>query len=260
MNQVRTKPMDSPVQIPPELMRSTPRACRLTVGGRFALGVAIFMVLGATAFSLGAYVSVKKNTALKREMAERGQVVSATVVKTYRTGDDNKRDVFLYEFDLDGKTHNGRTDIGIGHSPHYRVGTAIPVRYLPDRPNKNWIEGYPPGAIPLFLIPVLGGMMLVVAYAMLWRLRRQQELVAEGRAALARVLSVKRVRRGEHKKQRAQIEFALMSGARQEAYLEFGKNAPPPNSALVVLYDRENPLRILRYPACLVRVEKPGEF
>jgi len=74
------------------------------------------------------------------------------------------------------------------------------------------------------------------------------------------VKTVKRVHRGEYRKQRAQIQFLLMSGARQEAQLEFGKNAPQPDSTIIILYDRDNPRRVLRYPACLVRVEKPGEW
>lgn len=260
MNQVRTKVVDSPVQIPSELMRSTPRNYKRTTAGKAVVFAAVVMVLVAVTFSVGTYLSAKKTAAMRREMAEHGQVISAAVVKTYRSGDEDKRDVFLYEFSFNDKRFKGRTEIDIKHSPRYRVGEMIPVQYLPDRPETNWIEGHPPSGLPLFLIPIVAGAMLACTYAMLRSLWRQEELVAEGRAALARVLSVKRVHRGEQKKQRAQIEFPLLSGARQEAYLEFGKNAPPPNSTLVVLYDRENPRRVLRYPTCLVRVEKPGEF
>jgi hypothetical protein len=260
MIQVRARRTDSAVTIPDELMRSVPRHWKLTASGKCVLGAAVFMVVGAIAFSVGAYISAKKTSALKRAMAEEGQLVSGAVVKTYRTGDDHKRNVFHYEFVLDGKVYTGRTEIGVGHSPGYQAGNSVPIRYLPARPTTNWIDGYPPSGVPLFLIPVLGGAMLLVAYAMLRNLWRQEELVAEGRAVLARVKAVKRVRRGENRKQRAQLEFTLLSGAQQEAYLEFSRNAPQPDSTIVVVYDRENPRRVLRYPACLVRVEKPGEW
>lgn len=259
MNKIRAQVV-SPAGIPAELQRSTPRGFRLTAMGRLTLGAAIVFVLGAVAFSVGAFLSAARAKALMREMAEHGQLASGVVVKAYRTGDDDKRDVFLYEFVVADKTYNGRTKVRVRNSPHYRAGASIPVRYLPAQPEKNWIDGYPPGAIPLFVTPLVAGALLIGGYSVFRKLRCQEELVSEGRAALARVTVVKRVRRGEYRKQRAHIEFGLMSGARQEAYLEFGKNAPAPDSTIVIVYDRENPRRVLRYPACLVRVQKPGEW
>jgi len=260
MNPIRTQTAVSPVRIPAELLRSIPRDYRLTGKGRFVVGAAIALVLGAVASSVAVYISAKRTSALQREMAEQGQVVPGIVVKTYRTGDDDKRDVVLYEFSVNGKAYKGRTEIGLRASPHYEAGSSIPVRYLPSRPEKNWIDGHPPGSVPLFVIPLLGGGFLVGSYAIFRNLRRQEGLVSEGRAALARVMKVTRVRRGEQRKQRAQIEFELLSGARQEAHIEFGRNAPQADSTIVIVYDRENPRRVLRYPACLVRVEKPGEW
>jgi len=260
MNQVRTHATTNPVQIPAELLRSIPRDYRLTGMGKFVVGAALALGLGAVASSVAIYISAKETSALKREMAEQGQVVPGVVVKTYRTGDDGKRDVFLYEFSVDGTAYRGRTDIELRASPHYEAGSSIPVRYLPSQPAKNWIDGHPPGGVPLFVIPLLGGGLLVGSYAIFRNLRRQEGLVSEGRAALARVMKVTRVRRGEQRKQRAQIGFVLLSGARQEAYIEFGRNAPQADSTIVIVYDRENPRRVLRYPACLVRVEKPGEW
>jgi len=260
MNQVRPGTAAGPIQIPAELLRSIPRDCSLTCAGRFVLGAVIAMILGAVCFSVGAYMSAERTSALKQEMAEHGQIAPGVVIKTYRTGDDPKRDVFLYQFSIEGKTYAGRTEVGAGASSRYQAGSNVPVRYLPARPQANWIDGYPPSGVPLFVIPLLSGGLLITAYAMSVGLRRQQELLSEGRAALARVKKVTRLRRGEHKKQRAHIEFALLSGARQEAYVDFGRNAPQPESTIVIVYDRENPRRVLRYPPPLVRLEKPESW
>ena len=260
MNRRSAQTITSVAQIPAELLRSTPRHCELTVKGKFAVAAAVAMVIGAIAFSVAGYLSAKHASALQREMSEHGNVVLATVVKTYRTGGDDKRDVFVYEFNIDDRTYSGKTEVESHRSPGYAAGSQVSVRYLPSRPETNWIDGYPHEGIPLFVIPIVSGAMLACAFAMFWNLRRQEELVAEGRAALAVVTSVKRTRRGHNRRQRAQIEFDLLSGSRQEAYVEFGRTSPPPNSTIVVVYDRDNPKRLLRYPACLVRVERPDAW
>lgn len=260
MNRMRTQAVSDTTQIPPELLRSVPRDCTLTGMGKFARGAAVALVFGAVASSVGVYVSAKRTSALKREMAANGRVVAGVVVKTYRTGSDDKQDVFVYQFSFDDKTRTGRAKIGLRASPHYPAGSNILVRYLPGRPEVNWMDGHPPGGVPLFLIPVFGGALLAGSYAIYLSLRCQKGLVTEGRAALARVKKVERVRHGEHKQQRAHIEFALLSGGRQEAHIDFGKNAPQANATIVIVYDSENPRRVLRYPPSLVRVAKPGEW
>lgn len=248
-------------QIPPELLRSAPRDCRLTRRGMLTLGVAVVLFLGAIAFTVGASLSNMRTKALKREMADSGMLATGTVVKTYRTGDDDKRDVFLYEFRAMDRTYSGRTDISVKHSPHYEVGSSISVRYLPSRPEKSWIAGYAPGEVPLFVIPLVAGACLFGGYSVYAKLRRQQELVSEGRAVLARVLKVKRVRyggvHGAHSTHRAEVEFPLLNGSVQKARVDLGRRAPSADSTLVIVYDRENPKKVLRYPACFVRLEKP---
>ena len=261
MNTVRTKIADGPVQIPAELLRSVPRDCRLTAGGKVLLGLAVAMILGAVAFGVGVYISTTRATALKKEMASQGQIAQAVVIKTYRTGDENsRRDVFLYQFVVGEQIHNGRTDINAHGSPRYPVGSSVPVRYLPTRPDVNWIEGHSPRSMPLFVIPLFAAGMLAGAYAIFFSVRRQKALVGEGRAALAKVKKVQRVLRGEHKKKRAYIEFTLLNGSRQESHVDFGGKAIEPDSTIVIVYDAENPRRVLRYPSPLVRVEKPEDW
>jgi hypothetical protein len=164
----------------------------------------------------------------------------------------------VYRFVTGETTHHGRTDIKAHGSPIYAAGSTVPVLYLPTRPDVSWIQGHPPGSIPLFAVPLFAGGMLAGAYAIFFAVRRQRALVAEGRAALATVKSVQRVWRGEHKKQRAYIEFTLMNGSRQEAHIDSGGKALQADSTLVIVYDPENPRRALRYPSPLVRVETPG--
>jgi hypothetical protein len=247
-----------PARIPEELLRSIPRDCRLTGFGKFAVGTAVTLIIGAIAFGVGVYLVTTRNAALKKEMAEHGETTTGVVVRTYRAGDENnKRDVFLYQFDAGGKTYSGRTDVGVRNSPRYHAGSELPVRYLPVHPQINWMDGRAPRTVPLFTIPLFVVLMLGGAYGIFWGVRRQRMLVSEGRAALARIKEVKRLMRGEHKKQRAYIEFAQLNGAHQEAHVDFGKKAPQAGSTMVVLYDPDNPSRVLCYPASLVRVAKP---
>lgn len=258
MNGKRAQTASDQAQIPLELLRSTPRDLALTTQGQIAVQVLIVTAVIVLLLSAGVYISASHTSALKREMAREGQLVSGVIVQAQRSSGKNRRDVFIYEYAVDGQRYRGRITTRVHTPPVYAVGGTVPVRYLPSRPSVNWPDGRPPAGAPLWFIPLLVAALLAGTGAMFWIFRRQRELLCEGRPALARVQSLKRVRKGEYSRQRAQIEFTLLSGGTRQAYLDFGANAPQPGSTVVILYDRENPARLMRYPASLVRVETPA--
>lgn len=241
--------------IPSDLLRSVPRECELTGLGRFAIGASVALALGALIGSVAIYIAATRASELKRAMIESGRV-AGVVIKAYRTGGDNKKDVFLYEFGVDGQTYRGRTEIAVSRSPEYRVGVSIPVRYLPSRPQGNWIDGYPPSSVPLFLIPLVSVACIGGALAIVANVRRQRELLTEGRPVLAEVKRIKRVQTGNHKTQQAFVEFALLNGAVREGRIDFRRRVPQLGSTILILYDKENPRRLVRYPASLVRLSR----
>src|SRR2546426_940320 len=57
------------------------------------------------------------------------------------------------------------------------------------------IVTYEPGGVPPWAVPLLSGALLAAAAGITWRLRRDWVLLSEGRAALARVTSQKKVHR-----------------------------------------------------------------
>lgn len=72
----------------------------------------------------------------------------------------------------------------------------------------------------------------------------------------AKVKKVERVRADNHTKQRAFIEFPLMSGSIREAHVDFQRQPPQAGSAIVIIYDRENPDRVMRYPVAMMRITR----
>jgi Protein of unknown function (DUF3592) len=187
-------------------------------------------------------------------MATSGRDAAGVVIKTYRAGGDDKKDVFIYEFVVGGQTYRVRTEIASGRGLGYQVGTSVPVRYLPSRPQENWIDGHPPGGVPLFFIPLVSVACFGGAWAIAVKVRRQRELLAEGRPALAEVKRIKRIQTGNHKMQRAFIGFTLLNGSVHEGRIDFQRRVPQLGSTILILYDREDPRRLIRYPVSLVRL------
>lgn len=127
------------------------------------------------------------------------------------------------------------------------------MRYLPDDPGKSWVVGYEPVGPPVVAMVMAPLTCAAMGLLILWMLRRQLYLLAEGRAAHARVVEVKRVRHQEHKGYKVAYEFTALSGGLRRVRLD-ARRRPEENATVTLVYDRENPRRAAVYPFPLVRV------
>lgn len=243
--------------LPAELLRSTPRDVKLTGAGWAVTIIAVVLAAGAILFPVWSVITVRDASGLKDRMSREGRISSGVILDVGRTGGDRPRRIVRYGFEANGTRYEDHTELDWNRTRQFTPGMTIPIRYLPSDPNENWIEGFPPSGIPVLVIPLATLGLLASPVAMLAQIRKQRELLTEGRATLARVTAVSKVRKGQHSAQRVEFEFPLLTGSVAQGKADFAKNPPAPGANIVLLYDRENPSRNVRYPLRLVRVEVP---
>ena len=84
--------------------------------------------------------------------------------------------------------------------------------------------------------------------------RREWQLVANGRPAPAVVTRLRR-RRTQHGAQNiVHYEFPLIGGGACQGHYNIARKSMPEGSVICVLYDPDNPRRSAPYPMCLVKL------
>jgi hypothetical protein len=155
---------------------------------------------------------------------------------------------------VEGRTYEGRTEIGSSKWKALRVGATLPVRYVRSDPAWSFPAGVRPKVMPAWVPFVVAGILAVVGWLVVFLIHRQRRLLMEGRAAPAIV-----TRQTRHRTQHGGTQwsiaytFRLLSGATAA-----GKSGPSNKpsaigSVICVLYDPDCPSRSAPYPLQLVR-------
>ncbi len=111
---------------------------------------------------------------------------------------------------------------------------------------------------PIWLPPVAGAGLLALALTLGLSVRRQCELVASGRPAVARVIAARRhVHHGAAEHFDVTVEFGLLNGASRTASIR-QRRPLSPGADVIVLYDPERPARLVAYPLQLARCARNG--
>lgn len=241
--------------IPPELIRSTPRETKLTSTGVVAWIFVALLGLGGIVGGTSIYAASDHWSALKAEMRTSGLTAEGTVVGLRRTSGKNPQRLVSYQYFVGDRTYENRMRLSLRRTARLSVGSPVQVRYLPRDPHIGWLKGFEPSGVPIVLLPVtVFGCGLLVSL-LLWNLRRQRTLLAEGRAALATVTDVGKARKGDSRIIRVKYEFQILSGAVRTGSIDMHRNPPAVGTTIIVLYDRENPAVQTRYPLSLYRLE-----
>lgn len=236
---------------PVELTVSTPREVKLA-GGGIALGVlagALFLGAIATAVFLSRVAARQADEA--QELRASGVVVQGTVTRHWRTGGKDSKHRIEYELQYGGTVYRGSSNAPRGIWTRLTVGSPIDVRLVPGKPERSHPAEWDVNVLPAWLPPGLAAFLVALAVFLIWIIRRQIQLLSEGRPAPAVVVGH---RRAEHGKKALKYEFALMEGG-------IGKGSGHPSrkplavgSVICVVYDRDNPRRNSPYPMEMVRV------
>jgi hypothetical protein len=241
--------------MPPELSGMVPRDVHLSAMGRAVAALVTVLVVA----SLGAVIVMAIAVVTAVDRRERA-VADARTVAVERTRGDHPRRIVRYEFEVDGRSFAGRTRLRQADQRTVLQGTSIPVEYVVSDPGVNWVRGYEPRGVPLWTIPLVSGVLLIMAAAIARELRRSWVLLSEGRAVQARVLSQKKVTRDKHTAYQITCEFRDLSGARHTMRYDDTSKAPPAvGAALTVVYHRDDPRRHAVYPFQLVRPTRAPE-
>jgi hypothetical protein len=239
--------------LPVELRRSLPREVRLTKLGRTMAVFSALLVVGAIGV-LWALAAQRGSAARKAaSLEQRGIRVPAVVVETGWTPGDDRKPYAIYLYEAGDREQRGR--VTLRRRDQKRVGDALEVRYLADDPGHSWMLGYEPSGPPVAAM-VAAPLSLAFGGVMFgWSVQRQRQLLAEGRAAQARAVEVKKrwIRSEGQKPYRVWYEFETLSGAKQKVRLDARKKAQV-GTAVTLIYDRENPRRCAVYPLPMVRV------
>jgi uncharacterized protein DUF3592 len=246
---------DSNAELPRELQSSTPRPIRLRAPGILVLLVIAVLLAASAALPAMLYARIESDHRVVRQFESEAVTAEAEILQVGRPNDGRVR--ISYRYTADGKDFMSHARIRQRTARGLTIGSRVPVRYLQSAPETNWFDGESPSAGPVWLAFVIPPVPVLIAGALILVLRRQAQLLAEGRAALATITSTEKRKGAETTTWRVRYEWRLLSGAIRTGRYDAQRKTPPASGTLIpIVYDRDEPKRHARYPLSLVRI--PG--
>jgi hypothetical protein len=238
---------------PAELSGGAWRETRLTGAG---IGVAILAALlfaGSLAAGFGLSRLRARQAAEQVALRETGVEARAVVTRHWRTGGKDDIPKIGYSFECQGQRCSGTAK-----TPHriwqtLAVGDSIPVRFVPSNPLLNHPADWEFEVMPGWVPGVLAAALTLPGLLIVFLIRRQTRLLADGRPALATITGYRRV---QHGRKMLKYEFKTLDGAVVKGHGGQTRRPPAIGSTLTVLYDRDNPKRNAPYPLELVRIDR----
>lgn len=243
--------------LPRQLLRSAPRDVGLSNAGIVTL-VAITALVVAGCF--GAREVYARAAASERRVAlfaSEAVRVGAEVTRVQRRGDgEDRRSVIHYRYLAADRELTGTTTVRRQDRDRHPVGSRVDIRYLASEPNSSWMEGYGPRRQSSWPALVLLGACALAVLGAALLIRRQADLLANGRLAQAAVTKVEK-KQGEHGTVwRVTYQWRMLSGAiRSAGYDHASKQPPAVGTSIPLLYDPDSPRRQRIYPFGLVKLK-----
>lgn len=242
-------------RIPEELNSYIPREVRLTGAGRVVTALIPILVLAG----IGVGMLMDHNGGKAKQTCEaivsRGITIPATVMEVKARKEGNMERTVSFYYLVNGETHKSSQRLRKADKRPFSIGSGIPVRYLPENPANSWAVGYEPEGVPLLASVLVGCLIAFAPVGLVILLSNQRRMLAEGRPALARVVSLPKKNGGHDHHYSVECEFKALSGAVRRIKLNVSK-MPPVGGLLTILYDKDNLKRASIYPLALVRVAK----
>lgn len=245
-------PRQDPPQMPAGLDRVPPREVRLTPAGWALAIVAGLLLAGGPIAGVLLEVKARDDGAALDALRKHGIDTIGTVVRKWRARGERRQPRVEYAFPAGDRSYRRSVDVSLARWNRLEVGSPVPVRYLSSDPTASYAWGREPR--PLHpILPYLAGIGLAAGGALiLTPLVRQKRLLAQGRAAPARVTRVVKGHEGKD----VHYEFRLLSGA--VAHGKYQSSKPPAVGAHVwILYDPDRLGHRARYPLGLVKLAHP---
>jgi hypothetical protein len=247
------------VTVPPELEVVGVRRLVLSGAGKVLAVLGVLMLVGAPI--VGPLIWRSAVEGERRMAVWRDQAVPSrgTVVDVSRTGKNGSRLRVRYSYLQEGVRYQGQGEIPSNCNPAPGVGSEVPILVVFSLPSESWMAGYEPVPTPRWMAVFLPLIMLFITAAAAFKVRRQMRLLENARGAVARVIEVQRVNRGQHGRfWRVRYEYKSLEGALLRGKYQVGRNAPPVGAGIVIVYDRDDVERSAPYPLKLVRIASGG--
>lgn len=234
---------------PTELAMSTPREVELSAGGKVVAALAIALFFGAIASAVGmSYLADRASG--ERRAIDAGTETDAVITRHWRSGGKDSTRRIAYEFVYQGRRYAGRTSTPRAIWSRLSEGSTIRVRFAPDRPELNHPVEWKVNDMPWWLPSATAAGLIACAGVIVWALKRQLGLLADGRPAAAVITGHKRGQHGTA----VTYEFPLLGGGVGKGRGGESRKPLAVGSVLTVIYDRERPKRNAIYPMSMVRV------
>jgi hypothetical protein len=156
-----------------------------------------------------------------------------------------------YRFTAGGREMTGQAAAPNGIWKKLAEGQSLPVRYVSDRPRLNHPSAWEAHIVPVWLGLAVPLMLLVPASVMVFQVRKQWDLLSEGRPAPGTITGLRRTDKGTF----VRYQFRVPDGSVIQGWSNGGRHAPGVGSQITVLYDPDHPRRYASYPMALVRLD-----
>jgi hypothetical protein len=244
--------------VPPALLKSTPRAVRVNGSGEFLLFCAAVLVIGGMWAGIALNADAERASRHVRLFESERRLAAGDIVNLRRRGDDDgDRMTAHYRYAAQGREFTGSRALRRSENDAFAVGSPVAVWYLPSEPETNWLDGYAPrlpARWPAAVVPIACGLAAVALIAVV---RRQANLLAHGRPAIATVTKTEKKRTDKGTVWVVHYEFTTMSGAtRKGKYHHEKKDLPAIGATTPIVYDRDNSFRHSKYPMSFVRLHE----
>jgi hypothetical protein len=239
---------------PPSLPESRPRPVRLTGAGKAVAFIGVLLLAGAPLAGFFLHSLAVSQRAFRVRIEKEAVDGTAQVTALTRTSGKSSTYYAVYGFEAGGQVVQGRATVGRSYWTRLRVGSSVPVRYLPSEPAQNWIRGYEPSWGPLWVAPLVAVVLALVSLVGWIPLRREWMLLMDGRGAEARVTGAKKFSSYHGQSTyRVNYEFHTLSGGVRTGNYASQQAPPAEGETIRIIYDPDNPARSEPYPLALVR-------
>ncbi len=256
MSDARVFAQNETYRLPPELDRSTPREVEFTWQARFVVILILVMGVGGVVGGVLMYSKTQSDTALLERELREGIATTGEVVSVVRKGGDEPRMLLTYRYEVAGRQYEGTTKLRTKAAAALSPGARLNIAYFPNEPQRSWMSGHEVRPAPVPVALLIAFVPIFVAGLLRWRLGRDRDLLANGRATMARVVEVKRIFRstghGGHYTQRVTVEFETLGGAKQSG--RYCTKRAPSAPVVPIVYDADDPKRLTAYPMEMVRL------
>lgn len=244
-----TPPDSSMATLPPELARSRPRDVALTVSGWVVGSLVLLMLLGAVAFPLLLMTLDAHQRAETASLRRDGRTIDAAIVRRWWSNKGNDRNVG-YAFEVGGVTIEGHSTVPSSQWDRLQETQRIAVRYLPGNPAINHPAAWEPSLLGPWPPLALGLLSLAVGLVLGANMRRERQLLSDGRAVMGTVVSRRQaVGRRQPFRYQYQTDTGESVTRPWSSYQSHSVGDP-----IAVVFDPDRPTRAIPYPGSLYRL------